>query len=181
MNFVDKKMLQGADIPTEFLGEGNSRFRLSKLSQNIEIKNIIDSNFNIKQGDDTLKFKGWVQGTVGDFGGVKQLTGESAEQIVHLKFSGKAMQLLTYDEQVNTVLAIKFKDSAIAFKALSQISQKRGLFLKLKESSEPAVYPCTNGEQNWYIIQNGATLLIENFSETWKEPFIKQVKELFPK
>lgn len=178
INFLDFKMIQGAVIPEKYLAETNSRFKLSKASMNEKIMAKVNTRLKVRLGQEILEYKGWIQGAVGDYGGIKDLTGQSAEQIVHLKFASNKPQLLTYDDQVNTVLMVNFKDAASSLKALQEIDKKMKLSLKIQSDEKFTVYPCGDGQKNWYMMREGSMLFIENFSEQWKEPFFKQASGL---
>ncbi len=178
VNFLDMKMMEGILLPEEYLAEKNSRFRLSKKAVNEGFLNTFNHGFSVNLGQDKLTFKGWMLGATGDYAGIKKLSGVSPEQIIHLKFAGKTPQLMTFDDQVNTVMMINYSSAGDSLKALQGIDKSMKLSLKIKPEESFTVYSCVSGQKLWHIIRKGKTLLIENFSEQWKEPFTKNASAL---
>ena len=178
VNFLDLRMMEGAVIPSELLAEKNSRFRLSKANVKEDALEKINKKFKLRLGQEFLEYKGWIQGAVGDYAGMKKLSGVSPAQIFHLKFSSKTAQLMTYDDQVNTVLMLNFKSEKESLEALRGIDKSMKLALQISEDSSLKVYPCGGGGNKWYLTRLGSIILIENFSEQWKEPFVKQASTL---
>ena len=178
VNFLDMNMMEGVLIPSEYLSDSNSRFRLSKKSLNEGILDSINLSTKVNLGQDILNYKGWMQGATGDYAGIKKLSGVSPEQIIHLKFSGTTPQLMTYDDQVNTVMMINFPNADDSLKALQGIDRSMKLSLKIKTDAGFNIYSCTSGQKLWFLVRKGKTLLIENFSEQWKEPFSKKASSL---
>lgn len=178
VNFLDLKMMEGIVVPEELLGDKNSRFKLSKKNLKEAALDRVNKSFKVRLGQDFLEYKGWIRGTVGDYGGMKSLSGVSADQIFHLKYAATTPQLMTYDEQVNTVLMVNFESAEASLQALKGIDKSMKLALKISEGPEFKVYPCGNMESKWSLMRQGSALYIENFSEQWKEPFSKQASGL---
>ncbi len=178
VNFLDMKMMEGVIVPTQYLGEKNSRFRLSKKSVDEGFLDTLNTKIKVNLGQDILSYKGWMQGATGDYAGIKKLSGVSPEQIIHLKFAGNTPQLMTYDDQVNTIMMINFLNAEESLKALQGIDKSLKLSLKIKSDSSFSIYSCATGQKVWYLIRKGKTILIENFSEQWKEPFSKKAESL---
>lgn len=178
INFLDMKMMEGVIIPQQYLGGTNSRFRLSKKSVDEKILETINFKTSVNLGQDTLSYKGWILGATGDYAGIKKLSNVSPEQIVHLKFAGSIPQLMTYDDQVNTVMMINFKNDEDSLKALQGMDKSLQLSLKIKTDAAFNIYSCVSDQKVWYLMRKGKTILIENFSEQWKEPFSKKAADL---
>lgn len=177
VNFLDLKMLEGAVIPQELLGDKNSRFRLSKDNVNENVLEKVNTRFKLRLGQEFVEYKGWIQGAVGDYAGMKKLSGVSASQIYQLKFASKP-QLLTYDDQVNSVLLVNFKSADESLKALKGIDKSLKLSLQVSDSPELKVYACGGGGEKWFLTRKGSIILIENFAKQWKEPFAKIAGEM---
>ncbi|MCM8543252.1 MAG: hypothetical protein NE328_23485 [Lentisphaeraceae bacterium] len=178
INFLDMKMMEGVVIPENLLAEKNSRFRLAKKNQNEIPLEKVDKTFKLRLGQEFLEYKGWIRGTVGDYAGMKKLSGVSADQIFHLKFASATPQLMTYDDQVNTVLMLNFESPEASLKALKGIDSSMKLALQISDSPDLKIYPCGGGGNKWFLVRQGSFLFIENFSEQWKEPFAKQASGL---
>ena len=178
VNFLDLKMLEGAVIPEEYLASKNSRFRLSKENVKTDVLEKVNTSLKVRLGQEILDYKGWIQGAVGDYAGIKKLTSYSADQIFHLKFAADTPQLMTYDEQVNTVLMVKFKSDEESYNALVNLDKSLRLSLKVNKDSAYTLYHCGGAGNKFLIIRQGPFIFIENFSKKWKEPFSKQASGL---
>jgi len=178
VNFLDMKMMEGMLIPEKYLAEKNSRFRLSKKSLKEDFLNLYNPKFSLQLGKDVLKYKGWMFGATSEYAGMKKLSGVSPEQIVHLKFAGNTPQLMTFDDQVNTVMMINFANAEDSLRALQGIDKSMKLFLKIKSEPDFNIYSCGNGQKLWFLVRKGKTILIENFSDQWKGPFSKKASSL---
>lgn len=178
VNFLDLRMMEGAVIPEKLLGDKNSRFRLAKENLKESPLEKVNTALKVRLGQEFLEYKGWIQGAVGDYAGIKKISGVSASQVFHLKYSAKTPQLMTFDDQVNTVLMVNFKSEGESLAALKGIDKTMKLALQISESADLKIYPCGGGGRKWYLIRKGTMLFIENFAEQWKEPFAKQASGL---
>ena len=86
---------------------------------------------------------------------------------------------MTYDEQANTLLLLKYSTAQESLKALKGIDQSLRLALTIKESPDYSNYACSNGSHEYSIIRKGEFIIIENFSSSWKDAFTKSASKLF--
>ena len=174
---MDEKMLEGIIMPSEKVPAKSGRFHLGKD----RVYNKLPKGINpvsFQSDKKSLDYKGWIMGSVSDYAGFKKISGVTAEQIVHLKYQGKALSLLSYDDQVNTLMCIKFKDEKESLTALKGIDKTMRLALDIKDSPALKVYPSSNGRYEYSIVRKGSWLIIENIQQGFKSDFASKADKL---
>ena len=178
-SFLDAQLLEGFIIPKNQLSSKNSRFKLSKDNLTFTTPKEFNKKFQIVSGDQALKYKGWIQGSLTDYSGFKKLSGVSASQIYHLKFQSAKSTLMTYDDQQNTMMLIAFSDEKQSLKALKGMDKSLRLNLKIAPSQELQIYPCSQADYSWLLIRKGKFLIIENINSAWKDKLAQNAEKIF--
>jgi hypothetical protein len=173
---LDNQMLEGISVPEENLAKTRARFHLGRENVSNNIPDEINKKWSLTVNKTTLSYKGWIQGSLADYAGIQNMTGLSATQIFHLKFQGEKPSLMTFDDQANSLLLVKFKSPEESFKALKGIDLSYKLNLGMNE--EKNIYLCSNGTSEFTIIRKNNFLIIENLNSKWKETFIKEAGTL---
>jgi hypothetical protein len=175
----DNQMLEGISVPEKNLQETRGRYKLAKKNVSNSIPNEINKALTLSMDKSKLSYKGWIQGALADYAGVQNLSGVSPTQVFHLKFQTEKLSLMTYDEQANTLLLIKYYSSQESLKALKGIDKSLRLALTINDKPDFSLYGCSNGSHQYSIIRKGEFIIIENLSSSWKDSFTKNANKLF--
>ena len=86
---------------------------------------------------------------------------------------------MTFDEQQNTLMLIKFATVQDSLKGIKGLDKSLQLGLNISPDNSLKVYSCNQGDRGWLLIRKGKFLIIENLNAPWKDTFARKVNELF--